>query len=121
MTQSPSTPSVVQVKDEVRLDVPGLVKLLKPPEPRPTTVWIWSAVALFLVIASVLIFFPLDDEWKRYVLVVAFLVVLWCSVIVQLRWKNGFATTIVFVGGTTIVLLAGDYITPGDVPDMLRR
>lgn len=95
--------------------------LEKPLEPLPNK---WLIIPTTCV-AIVLLFLVLIAPLPRTSLLLLFLLgagfVLWLTVSVQIRFKNGWATGAIAVGGLLMLLIAAGFIEPKESAEFLKE
>jgi len=94
--------------------------LEKPAEPL-SNIWlifpsICFAVALFLLVLLA----PLPRIGVLTLFLLSAGLVLWLTVSVQIRFKNGWATGAIAVGGLLMLLVAGGFIEPRETAEILK-
>lgn len=95
---------------------------LERPEVPLSKIWV-IAPSLFIII--VLVCLVLLAPIGKTSLLLLFLLgagsVLWLTVAIQVRFKNGWATAAVAIGGLLMLLVAGGFIEPKDTPQVLKE
>ena len=111
-----------EIRDALEIHSLRLEDYLERPEAPLSKVWI---IAPALSVAVVLILLVLLAPMGKTPLLLLFLLgagsVLWLTVAIQVRFKNGWATTIVAIGGLLMLLVAGGFIEPKDAPQVLKE
>ena len=95
---------------------------LERPEAPLSKVWV---IVPALSVAVVLILLVLLAPIGKTPLLLLFLLgagsVLWLTVAIQVRFKNGWATAAVAIGGLLLLLVAGGFIEPKVTPEILKQ
>ncbi len=111
-----------EIRDAFEIHGLQLEDYLERPEAPLSKVWI---IAPALSVAVVLILLVLLAPMGKTTLLLLFLLgagsVLWLTVVIQVRFKNGWATAAVATGGLLMLLVAGGFIEPKDAPQVLKE
>ena len=91
------------------------------PESPIRTVWcLVPGVCIVLAIASLTLLAPLNQSIAMFVFLLGSAASLWLAVIVQLRYKNAWATGVVAVGCLLLMLVARGAVTPSGMLEEVK-
>ena len=95
---------------------------LERPEAPLSKVWvIVPALSVSVVLALLVLFAPMGKTTLLLLFLLGAGCVLWLTVAIQVRFKNGWATAAVAIGGLLMLLVAGGFIEPKDTPQVLKE
>lgn len=92
------------------------------PEPPLKFIWfIFPGVCIFLFLAILVLLPGLASEFRKFSFVATCFFSIWGAVVVQVRFKNAWATGVVFVGCLLLALVAIGEITPTQMFDAVSK
>jgi hypothetical protein len=95
--------------------------LEKPDEPLEKK---WLALPTILLVVA-LVLLVLLSSLPRGAFLLLFLMgagsVVWLSISIQIRFKNGWATAVAAIGGLLMILVAGGLIAPKETIDVIKN
>jgi tellurite resistance protein TehA-like permease len=98
-----------------------LADYLEKPEDPLKPIWLIVPVLLFACTAIALV---IASAVPKSVLLLLFLLgacaVVWLAIVIQIRFKNPWATSVAAVGGLLMLLVAAGFMTPKDTVDAIK-
>lgn len=94
--------------------------LEKPDEPLKKR---WLTIPAILLVVTLVLLVVLSSIPKGAFLLLFLLgagSVVWLSISIQIRFKNGWATAVAAIGGLLMILVAGGFIAPKETIDAIK-
>ncbi len=95
---------------------------LERPEAPLATIWvIFPSAAVAVVLVLMVLLAPLTKTPLLLLFLFGAGSVVWLTVAIQVRFKNGWATAAVAIGGLLMLLVAGGFIEPKETAQVLKE
>ncbi len=111
-----------EIRDVLEIHGERFEDLLERPEASLSKVWIiFPALSVAVVLILLVLLAPIGKRPLLLLFLLGTGSVLCLTVAIQLRFKNGWATATVAIGGLLMLLVAGGFIEPKDAPQVLKE
>lgn len=122
MKMGPMDGTPEEIRGFLEINGKSLDDYLGKPEAPLENKWIFLPIVLFLIwLLLTVVIFPLTGRISLLIFLGGSAFIVWLTFAVHIRYKNGGATFIVSIGSLVLLLLAGGFLDPVGVLEVIRK